>query len=125
VADDTAALQAWIDAAQASNLIAELPPASTFYRITDALLVRSFGGITIIGAGGQSHVTGDPTTRSRIHQATYGKHAIVITNAVGTGTPTDNVFLQGFALSAPSLTVQPTMASLLWAEFRIRTLTSS
>lgn len=102
VVDDTVALQAWIDAAQASNLIAELPPASTFYRITDALSVRSLGGITIIGSGGQSHVTGDPTTRSRIHQATYGKHGIVITNALGTGTPTDNVYLQGFALSAQS-----------------------
>jgi hypothetical protein len=100
IADDTVALQAWIDMAQASNYVAELPPAEKFYRITDALLVRSLGGISIIGMGGQSHVTGDPMTRSRIHQATYGKHGIVITNASGLNTPSDNIFLQGFALSA-------------------------
>jgi hypothetical protein len=100
VKDDTVALQAWIDMAQASNYVAELPPASKYYLITDALYVRSLGGITIIGSGGQSHVTGDPTTRSMIYQATFGKHGLVITNALGTGTPTDNVYLQGFALSA-------------------------
>jgi hypothetical protein len=101
-ADDTVPLQDWIDNAQASNLIAELPPATKFYRITDALYVRSSGGITIIGSGGQSHVTGDPTTRSRIVQTTYGKHGLVITNVLGTTVPTDNIYLQGFAVAAQS-----------------------
>lgn len=99
--DDTAALQEWIDAAQARNVIAELPPATAFYRITDALLVRRSGGLTMVGTGGQSHITGGPPyTRSRIHQVTPGKHGIVITNIVGTGTPTDNVYFQGFMLTS-------------------------
>lgn len=101
VADDTVALQAWIDAAQDGNLVAELPPAPGFYRISDTLFVRRAGGLTLIGTGGQSHITGGPPyTRSRIHQVTPGKHALLVTNILGSGTPTDNVFLQGFMVTA-------------------------
>lgn len=101
VTDDTQALQDWIDAAQNRNLIAELPPAPAFYRITDSLQVRHAGGLTLIGAGGQSHITGGPPyTRCRIHQVTPGRHGLVVTNITGTATPTDNVFLQGFMVTA-------------------------
>lgn len=101
ITDDTTALQAWIDACQTRNLVAELPPASAFYRITDSIVVRKPGGLTLVGAGGQSHITGGPPyTRSRLHQVTPGKHGLVITNFTGSATPTDNIYLQGFMVTA-------------------------
>jgi hypothetical protein len=105
LADDTAALQSWINDCQVSNLFAYLPPAKcSYYRITDTLVVSNYGGLKIEGSGGQAHSTQIKLTRCRIHQATPGKNGLIVIGPIPgqpqAGTVTDSIVFRDFLVTA-------------------------
>jgi hypothetical protein len=100
-ADDTLALQTFLNNATRSNLIAFLPPAKgPWYKITDTLRVTNQNGLKLIGAGGQIHVTGIfPWSKAHIRQFGAGKSGLVIEDDA-LGQITDSVHIEGIMISA-------------------------
>lgn len=109
--DDTVALQAWLNAASISNVIAYLSPAvGSYFKITSELYVTNIAGIKIVGTGGNIFVSGvaSALTRSRIHQATVGANGLMIygadktTNASPAAGMMDSLHLEGFLITGPN-----------------------
>jgi hypothetical protein len=99
IADDTEAMQAWLNNATGSNLVAFLPPATgPYYKITESLWVTKANGLRLVGAGGEFHTTGIALGRAHIRQFTPGKHGIAIANSPA-GVLTDSVHIEGICLS--------------------------
>jgi len=76
VTDDTAAIQAALDAMTAGSAL-YFPPTANFYRVTAALTLPKISGITLFGAGKRT---------SRIRQETAGVDLIDTNNVWATAT---------------------------------------
>ena len=99
-ADDTAALQLWINASAQSNFVALLPPAigAGYYKITAPLYVTNINGVRILGNGGGTfHNPGNTPSKVQIRQFTAGMPALVITNSAGSSQPPDSVHITSVA----------------------------
>ena len=96
--DDTAALQAWINAAASSQKTALLPPASNnYYKITYPLYVTNQNGLRMLGGGGVFHNPGATLSKCQIRQFTSGSPALVVTNVAGSTQPPDSVHITAVA----------------------------
>lgn len=108
LADDTVALQTWINNASVSNVIAFLPPAKgLYYRITDTLWATNINGIRIMGTGGMFHYSSAPWTTCRIHQTTPGKSGIIFTGWNGAidnsaNWAPDGITIENILITAPT-----------------------